>query len=54
MKKYIKPQTTVLTVAFGQLMLTGSIIDGETDTQLTKEETDLTEEDLYKIFLGWE
>ena len=52
MKKYIKPQTTVLTVAFGQLMQTGSIISGTTDTQLTKE--DLAEEDLYDIFLGWE
>ena len=53
MKKYIKPQTTVLTVAFGQLMQTGSIISGTTDTQLTKEEAP-SEEDLYKIFLGWE
>ena len=52
MKKYIKPQTTVLTVAFGQLMLTGSIISGTTDTQLTKE--DLAEEDFYSILQDWE
>lgn len=37
MKKYIKPIVKVQTVGIDAIMLTGSLVGGNTDTQLSKE-----------------
>lgn len=40
MKKYIKPIVKVQTIGINAIMLNGSIVGGNTDTQLSKEKDD--------------
>lgn len=55
MKKYINPTINIVTVECSTLMSI-SVKDGFAcdDNDVLVKEEDLTEEDLYKIFLGWD
>lgn len=43
MNKYIKPIVKVQTIGINAIMLNGSIVGGNTDTQLSKEKDDWSE-----------
>lgn len=43
MKKYIKPIVKVQTVGIDAIMVNGSLVGGNTDTQLSKEKDDWDE-----------
>lgn len=43
MKKYIKPIVKVQTIGINAIMLNGSLVGGNTNTQLTKEKDDWDE-----------
>ena len=40
MKKYIKPVVKIQTIGINAIMLNGSIVEGNTNTQLCKEKDD--------------
>lgn len=58
MKKYITPSVRYTDIELRNMIAASGLFmsedDADTDKEVLVKEEDLTEEDLYKIFLGWD
>lgn len=55
-KNYMKPETTVLDIVANRCILQTSsisIVDEEYNDEFDVKEEDLTDENLYRILIGW-
>lgn len=58
MKKYITPSVRYTDIELRNMIAASGLFmskdDADTDKEVLVKEEDLTEEDLYRIFLGWD
>lgn len=58
MKKYITPSVRCTDIELRNMIAASGLFmskdDADTDKEVLVKEEDLTEEDLYRIFLGWD